>query len=69
MELHAWHTVVYPNDPLQLTFESGGVVLDAGQVQIVIPPLCVLIHAVMIPLQRVPKKTNIFSIVCDYDQE
>lgn len=33
-----------------LTFESGGVVLYPSEVQVVIPPLCVLIHAVMLTL-------------------
>lgn len=34
-----------------LTFKSGGVVLDTSQVQVVIPPLCVLVHAVMLTLR------------------
>lgn len=33
-----------------LAFKSGGVVLDTSQVQVMVPPLCVLIHAVVLPL-------------------
>lgn len=33
-----------------LTIKSGGVVLYTSQVQVVIPPLCVLIHTVMLTL-------------------
>lgn len=32
------------------SFKSGGVVLDTSQVQVVIPPLCVLVHTVMLAL-------------------
>lgn len=32
------------------TFKSGGVVLYTSQVKVVIPPLCVLIHTVMLTL-------------------
>lgn len=32
------------------SFKSGGVVLYTGQVQVVIPSLCVLIHTVMLTL-------------------
>lgn len=33
-----------------LAFKSGGVVLNTRQVQVMVPPLCVLIHAVVMPL-------------------
>lgn len=33
---------------LHLTFKSGGVVLYASQIQVVIPPFCVLIHTIML---------------------
>ncbi len=33
-----------------LAFKSRGVVLYTGQVQVVIPPFCVLIHTVMLTL-------------------
>lgn len=32
------------------TFKSGSVVLNPSQVQVVIPPLCILIHTVMLTL-------------------
>lgn len=32
------------------SFKSGGIVLNASEVQVVIPPLCVLVHTVMLTL-------------------
>lgn len=37
-------------DITALAFKSGGVVLDTSQVQVMVPPLCVLIHAVVTAL-------------------
>ena len=49
---HAKKRFLLHNQGIRLTFKAGCVVLYPGQVQVVVPSLCVLINTVVLAIRR-----------------